>query len=130
MRKIIIVAIMSLIALTVSCIFIVYSYAGEEGEGFLLVKDDVILYKTKDCKEPKYEVSPYKFAFGVVEKKENGKILANIKGSLLGQRVNNKYQLIGCWGWIDEDDVILYNFSNVNEFRDKAIRIYLKKYFP
>lgn len=114
-------------------IFILTSIVYAE-EGFLLIRDDILMYETKECIKVKYKKPLYKFTYGIVQKQENDKILIAISGYLLDRNadavVRHKYDLEGCWGWIAKDSVILFQYEKRTELYDIATRIFLKKYFP
>ena len=107
-------------------------------EGFLLIKHDAVLHKDKECNIAKFEKPLYKFTLGIIEKKYAGKIYVLVKGYLLaltpiGTSVDmpiQKHELIGFRGWIDENDVISFQYSKTSGLYDEATRIFLKKYFP
>ena len=114
------------------------------GEGFLLIKDDTLVYKDKGCKSVTSERPIYKFTYGDVEKKEAGKIYVRFIGNLLltdAQYITlsptQKFGLLHSRGWINESDVILFQYNQTSDFSksetdlyDKVRRLFLKKYFP
>ena len=87
-------------------------------EGFLLIKDDVFLYKTKECNTISSKRTLYKFSYGEVKKEDGDAIyirIANFLFKKMQLHGHRHYASQGAYGWIKKEDVILFDYKSYPE---------------